>query len=54
MIAHRLSTITGADNIVVVKDGQIAAQGRHERLAAQPGIYADSVGGKKQTADWRL
>ena len=46
VIAHRLSTITGADNIVVVKDGQIAAQGRHEQLVAQPGIYADFVGGK--------
>ena len=54
VIAHRLSTITGADNIVVVKDGQIAAQGRHEQLVAQPGIYADFVGGKKQTVGWRL
>ena len=54
VIAHRLSTITGADNIVVGKDGQIAAKGRHEQLVAQPGIYADFVGGKKQTVGWRL
>lgn len=32
VIAHRLSTITGADQIVVVKDGSIEAQGRHEEL----------------------
>ena len=54
VIAHRLSTITGADNIVVGKDGQIAPQGRHEQLVAQPGIYADFVGEKKQTVGWRL
>lgn len=32
VIAHRLSTITGADNIAVVQDGRILAQGRHEQL----------------------
>lgn len=54
VIAHRLSTITGADNIAVVSGGRIAAQGRHEELIAQPGIYADSVGGKQQTVSWKL
>ena len=48
VIAHRLSTITGADNIAVVSGGRIAAQGRHEELIAQPGIYADSVGGSSR------
>ena len=32
VIAHRLSTIVGTDNIVVVKDGTIHAQGTHEKL----------------------
>lgn len=54
VIARRLSTITGADNIVVVKDCQIAAPGRHEQLVAQPGIYAEFIGEKKQTVGWRL
>ena len=41
VIAHRLSTITGADNIAVVKDGQIAAQGRHEELLQNSPLYRE-------------
>ena len=41
VIAHRLSTITGADQIVVVKDGSIEAQGRHEDLLRHCPLYAD-------------
>ena len=41
VIAHRLSTITDADNIVVVQDGQIAAQGKQEELLHTCPLYAD-------------
>ena len=41
VIAHRLSTITGADNIAVVRDGRIEAQGRHEELLASCPIYKE-------------
>lgn len=41
VIAHRLSTITGADNIAVVKDGRIEAQGRHEELLASCPLYRE-------------
>ena len=37
----RLSTITGADQIVVVKDGSIETQGTHEELLQQCQLYAD-------------
>ncbi|WP_417416633.1 ABCB family ABC transporter ATP-binding protein/permease [Hoeflea sp.] len=40
VIAHRLSTVVSADEIIVLKDGQIAERGRHAELLAQKGLYA--------------
>ena len=40
VIAHRLSTVKDADLILVVKDGKIIEQGKHDELIAKKGHYA--------------
>ena len=39
IIAHRVSSVQGADLILVLKDGEVAAQGTHKELIAKDGFY---------------
>ena len=40
LISHRLANVLAADWIIVMENGCIVAQGQHEALLAQPGVYA--------------
>ena len=41
IISHRISTVKDADNIIVLAEGKIKEQGKHEDLVALKGLYAD-------------
>ncbi|MFC4303231.1 ABC transporter ATP-binding protein [Cohnella boryungensis] len=48
VIAHRLNTIRRADQILVLKDGELLERGTHEELLARPGLYSDMVRGRRE------
>ena len=54
VIAHRLNTIIGADNIMVIRDGQIAESGDHENLMQKSGIYHSMVTKRAVSTGWKL
>ncbi|MEI6425104.1 MAG: ATP-binding cassette domain-containing protein, partial [Lentisphaerota bacterium] len=51
IIAHRLSTIKNADLIVVLNEGRIVQQGKHDELLAQEGIYKEMYFSQKKTVE---
>ena len=54
MIAHRLSTVTGADRIVVIKDGKIEDTGTHDQLKDKDGLYAEMWKQYNKAAKWKV
>ncbi len=54
VIAHRLSTIRNADNIVVLQNGSILAQGRQERLLEDCPLYREMWSAHIGTKNWAV
>lgn len=53
-IAHRLKTIKGADQIIVLDNGQIKEKGTHETLMQAEGLYAQLWNIQEQISGWKL
>ncbi len=51
VIAHRLSTIEKADKILVIDQGRIVEQGKHEELLARNGFYARLANSRSEIAE---
>ena len=54
MIAHRLSTVAGADQIYVVKDGQIAESGSSRELMERGGLFARMWKNYQTSVQWKV
>lgn len=54
VIAHRLKTIKNADNIIVLEEGRIAEQGKHQELLNNKGLYAKLWNIQEKTLGWKL
>ena len=54
MIAHRLKTVEHADQILVLDQGRIVEQGKHQDLLAKQGIYSKFIQERETAASWRI
>jgi ATP-binding cassette subfamily B protein len=54
VIAHKLQTIRNADKIIVLEDGRIKEQGKHDELLKAGGLYANYWNTQQTTRGWRL
>jgi ABC-type multidrug transport system fused ATPase/permease subunit len=41
LITHRIKTLQAADRIMVIADGRLIAEGTHQQLLAQGGLYGE-------------
>lgn len=54
MIAHRLSTVVNADKILVIDNGEIVEEGRHEELLEKGEVYKKLWDEYQRAINWRI
>ena len=54
VIAHRMRTVSGADRVVVLRDGVVAEQGRPAELLERGGLFAHMVQLQTESRSWTL
>lgn len=54
MIAHRLSTVVNADNIIVLKEGNVVEHGTHKQLIESKGLYFKMWNDYNQAIQWKI
>ncbi len=54
VIGHRMTTISDSDRIIVLKDGEINAEGNHETLMKESEMYRNLYNAGEKSRDWNI